>query len=62
MEAFSARAAELAVSDMIKGIYGEAAGGWFAKVCNEDFHQAVGRYPTSLAKFAFDHHAHVTAR
>jgi uncharacterized protein YbjT (DUF2867 family) len=57
MEAFSKHAAELGVPDMIKGIYGEAAEGWFADVHDDEFVQLTGRHTTSFAKFAFDHQA-----
>ncbi|MBW2537895.1 MAG: NmrA family NAD(P)-binding protein [Deltaproteobacteria bacterium] len=57
MEAFSSHAADLSVPDTIKGIYGEAAGGWFSEVHDGEFVEATGRHSTSFAKFAFDHQA-----
>jgi uncharacterized protein YbjT (DUF2867 family) len=62
MEAFSAHAAALGVSDMIKGIYGEAAGGWFGEVHDAEFVEATGRHTTSFARFAFDHQSFFAAR
>jgi uncharacterized protein YbjT (DUF2867 family) len=58
VEAFSARCHELGVSDGVKGIYGEAAGGWFAKVDDDAFVRLLGRTTTPFAKFALDHAAH----
>jgi NAD(P)H dehydrogenase (quinone) len=55
LEAFSAHAASLGVPDTIRGIYAEAAGGWFAAVHTEEFQAITGRYPTSFASFAYDH-------
>jgi uncharacterized protein YbjT (DUF2867 family) len=57
-EAFSARCAELGVPDMIKGVYGEAAGGWFSKVEDDAFVGLLGRHAGSFARFAADHAAH----
>lgn len=57
MEAFEKRCAELKKPDFVKGIYGEAAGGWFGEVATDEFASLVGRSPTSFAKFAFDHAA-----
>ena len=56
--AFSARCAELGVPDMIKGVYGEAAGGWFSKVEDDAFVRLTGRHTSSFARFAADHAAH----
>ena len=58
VEAFSARCRELGVSDMAKHFYGEAAGGWFARVDDELFKKLTGRHTTSFAAFAIDHAAH----
>jgi uncharacterized protein YbjT (DUF2867 family) len=58
VEAFSAHCRELGVSDGIKGVYGEAAGGWFGKVENDAFVRLTGRTTTPFAKFALDHAAH----
>ena len=55
MDAFTKRAQELELPDMVKGIYQEAAEGWFSKVENQEFFQLTGRYTTSFAKYAFDH-------
>jgi uncharacterized protein YbjT (DUF2867 family) len=56
-DAFSARAAELGVPDTIKGIYGEAAGGWFSEVQDDELVEVTGRHATSFARFALDHEA-----
>ncbi len=53
--AFSARCQELGVSDLAKHFYGEAAGGWFAKVDDDVFVKLLGRHTTSFTKFAMDH-------
>ncbi len=58
VEAFSAHCRELGVSDSAKHFYGEAAGGWFAKVDDELFTMLLGRHTTSFTKFAMDHAAH----
>lgn len=58
VEAFSARCRELGVANMVKGIYGEAAGGWFGEVEDEAFVRLVGRTTTPFAKFAMDAAAH----
>jgi uncharacterized protein YbjT (DUF2867 family) len=58
VEAFSAHCQELGVSDSAKHFYGEAAGGWFAKVDDELFVKLLGRHTTSFTKFAMDHAAH----
>lgn len=55
VEAFSQHAQEISVPDMIKGIYIEAAEGWFSQVQDQEFQEIVGRHTTSFAKFAFDH-------
>ncbi len=55
LEAFSAHAASLGVADTIKGIYAEAAGGWFAAVHTSEFQSITGRHPTSFAAFVYDH-------
>jgi uncharacterized protein YbjT (DUF2867 family) len=57
-EAFVARCKELGVPDVAKHFYGEAAGGWFAKLRDGDFVKLLGRRATSFAKFAMDHAAH----
>lgn len=57
MDAFVEHARQLGVPDTIKGIYGEAGQGWFAEIHNDEFFAVLGRYPTSFAKFAFDHRA-----
>jgi uncharacterized protein YbjT (DUF2867 family) len=54
VEAFVGRCRELGVPDMVKGIYAEAAGGWFGTVEHEAFSRLLGRSPTSFAKFALD--------
>jgi uncharacterized protein YbjT (DUF2867 family) len=56
-EAFSARCKELGVPDSVKGIYAEAAGGWFGKVEHDAFTSLQGRSPTPFAKFALDNAA-----
>lgn len=61
-DAFSTHAQEIGVSDGIKGIYAEAAGGWFSSVADSEFTQITGRHPTSFAKFAYDHRDRFTAR
>ena len=55
VEAFSKHAQSIQVSDMIKGIYMEAAEGWFSTVQDQEFQDIVGRRTTSFAKFAHDH-------
>ncbi len=62
VDAFSRRAEQLGVADTIKGIYGEAAGGWFGEVHDEEFVALTGRHTTSFAKFAFDHQGWFGAR
>ena len=57
VEAFVARCKELGVPDTAKHFYGEAAGGWFAKVDDELFTKLLGRRTTPFAKFAMDHAA-----
>jgi uncharacterized protein YbjT (DUF2867 family) len=57
VEAFSAHCAELGVSDVAKHFYGEAAGGWFAKVEDQLMVKLLGRHTTSFTKFAMDHAA-----
>ena len=57
-DAFSAHCRELGVSDAAKHFYGEAAGGWFARVDDELFTKLLGRHTTSFAKFAMDHASH----
>lgn len=56
-DAFSAHAAALGMPDTIKGIYGEAAGGWFGEIHDEEFVEVTGRHTTSFARFALDHEA-----
>jgi uncharacterized protein YbjT (DUF2867 family) len=58
VEAFRARCRELGRSDAPKGIYSEAAGGWFGTVEHEAFTRITGRTTTPFAKFALDHVAH----
>jgi uncharacterized protein YbjT (DUF2867 family) len=60
-DAFSARCKELGVSDVAKHFYGEAAGGWFAKVDDRLLCDLLGRHATSFAKFAMDNAAHFGA-
>jgi uncharacterized protein YbjT (DUF2867 family) len=62
VDAFEKHAAAIGVGDGIKGIYGEAAGGWFGAVHDDEFVEFVGRHTTSFAKFAFDNQAAFTAR
>ena len=62
MDAFTKRAQELELPDMVKGIYQEAAEGWFSKVENQEFFQLTGRYTTSFAKYAFDHASWFSAK
>jgi uncharacterized protein YbjT (DUF2867 family) len=57
MDAFSAHAEKMGLADTVKGIYGEAAGGWFGEVHDREFVEATGRHTTSFAKFAYDHEA-----
>ncbi len=54
VEAFSANARALGVPDTVKGIYGEAAGGWFSAVENTLFTTLLGRTTTPFARFALD--------
>jgi uncharacterized protein YbjT (DUF2867 family) len=54
VEAFSAHAQELGVPDTFKGIYGEAAGGWFGAVDTTLFTKLLGRTTTPFARFALD--------
>jgi uncharacterized protein YbjT (DUF2867 family) len=56
--AFTARCKELGVPDVAKHFYGEAAGGWFARVDDELFTKLLGKHTTSFTKFAMDHAAH----
>jgi uncharacterized protein YbjT (DUF2867 family) len=58
VEAFSAHCKELGASDSAKHFYGEAAGGWFAKIDDDLFTRLLGRHTTSFTKFAMDHAAH----
>lgn len=58
VEAFSARCTELGVPDVAKHFYGEAAGGWFARVDDGILTKLLRRRATSFAKFAMDHAAH----
>jgi len=55
LDRFSAHAAALGVPDLVKGIYAEAAGGWFSAVQTAEFQAITGRHPTSFASFAHDH-------
>src|SRR6185437_15733008 len=57
VEAFVARCKELGVPDVAKHFYGEAAGGWFGAVHDDEHVQLLGRRATSFAKFAMDHAA-----
>jgi uncharacterized protein YbjT (DUF2867 family) len=52
---FSEHAAAIGVPDGIKGIYAEAAGGWFGEVHDDEFTQITGRHTNSFAKLAFDY-------
>jgi uncharacterized protein YbjT (DUF2867 family) len=54
VDAFRARCKELGVSDVAKHFYGEAAGGWFAKVDDELLVKLLGRHTTSFTRFAMD--------
>jgi uncharacterized protein YbjT (DUF2867 family) len=58
VDAFSARCKELRQADGAKHFYGEAAGGWFAKVDDDLLTKLVGRHATPFAKFALDNAAH----
>jgi uncharacterized protein YbjT (DUF2867 family) len=58
VEAFSAHCKEVGSSDALKGVYGEAAGGWFSKVDDGAFTRLLGRHTTSFAKFAADNAAY----
>jgi uncharacterized protein YbjT (DUF2867 family) len=58
VDAFSARCKELGVPDTAKHFYGEAAGGWFAKVEDELFVRLLGRHTTPFSKFAMDNVAY----
>jgi uncharacterized protein YbjT (DUF2867 family) len=58
LEAFSARCRELGTSDVLKNVYGEAAGGWFGKVDDGAFIALLGRTTTPFARFAMDLEAH----
>jgi uncharacterized protein YbjT (DUF2867 family) len=60
-DAFTARCKELGVADVAKHFYGEAAGGWFARVDDELFIRLLGRHTTSFTKFAVDNAAHFGA-
>jgi uncharacterized protein YbjT (DUF2867 family) len=62
VEAFSAHCKALGVPDVAKHFYGEAAGGWFAKVDEELFVRLLGRHTTSFTKFAMDNLAHFGGR
>ncbi|MEM6789188.1 MAG: NmrA family NAD(P)-binding protein [Myxococcota bacterium] len=57
-EDFSAHAKSIGVPDGIQAVYREAAEGWFADVRDSEFVEITGRYPTSFAKFAFDHRSY----
>jgi uncharacterized protein YbjT (DUF2867 family) len=61
VEAFVARCKELGVSDIGKHFYGEAAGGWFAKIDDELFVKLLGRHATPFTKFVMDHAAYFGA-
>ena len=61
LDAFSAHAQAIGVPDMIKGIYMEAAEGWFSEPHDQEFFQIMGRHTTSFAKFAHDHRFFFTA-
>jgi uncharacterized protein YbjT (DUF2867 family) len=60
VDAFEQHAAAIGVG--IMGISGEAAGGWFGAVHDDEFVEFVGRHTTSFATFAFDNQATFTAR
>ncbi len=57
VEAFVARCKELGVPDTAKHFYGEAAGGWFAAIHDDEHVKLLGRRAKSFAKFAMDHAA-----
>lgn len=61
-EAFVAQAAALGVPDGIKGIYREAAEGWFSTVQTGPFTSLVGRSQRTFAHFAMDHIDHFLPR
>jgi uncharacterized protein YbjT (DUF2867 family) len=61
-EAFVAHAAAIGVPDGIKGIYHEAAGGWFSEVRHDPFTELVGRTPRTFAHFAMDYVDHFLPR
>jgi uncharacterized protein YbjT (DUF2867 family) len=56
-DTFSAHCKDLGVSDVARHFYGEAAGGWFAKVDDDLLLKLLGRHATSFTKFAIDHAA-----
>jgi uncharacterized protein YbjT (DUF2867 family) len=58
VDAFSRHCKELGVPDNAKHFYGEAAGGWFAKIDDDLFVKLLGRHTTPFAKFAQDHRAY----
>jgi uncharacterized protein YbjT (DUF2867 family) len=60
LAAFSQHAADIGVPDGIKGVYQEAAGGWFGAVHDQEFQQITGRHTTSFAKFVSDNAAFYT--
>jgi uncharacterized protein YbjT (DUF2867 family) len=57
-DAFVAHCREIGASDMVKGIYGEAAGGWFGAVDDAIAVRVLGRHTRSFTGFAIDHAAH----
>jgi hypothetical protein len=62
VEAFCAHCKALGVSDIAKHFYGEAAGGWFAKVDDELSMKLLGRHTTSFTRFVMDNLAHFGGR
>src|SRR5580704_12630275 len=59
LDAFVAHCKEIGASDMVKGIYGEAAGGWFGAVDDAIAVRVLGRHTRSFTGFAIDHAAYV---
>jgi uncharacterized protein YbjT (DUF2867 family) len=58
LDAFVAHCKEIGASDMVKGIYGEAAGGWFGAVDDAIAVRVLGRHTRSFTGFAIDHAAY----
>ena len=61
VEPFSAHCKALGAPDVAKHFYGEAAGGWFAKVDDELFVKLLGRHTTSFTRFAMDRTSRTSA-